>query len=67
MPINESIRAERKKHGMTMLVLANKIDASVVAVCNWENGKRNPTARNRVKLARAFGLDPATWISELAE
>ena len=48
------IKRCREEAGLTQAQLAEKMDVSVVAVQNWENGKNLPDLGMLVEIARTF-------------
>ncbi|EHJ56994.1 hypothetical protein HMPREF9318_01811 [Streptococcus urinalis FB127-CNA-2] len=50
----QKLREERKKRGFTQQEVADKIGINRGSYSNWENGKREPTLENVVKLAKLF-------------
>ncbi|CAM3505626.1 DNA-binding helix-turn-helix protein [Streptococcus pluranimalium] len=46
----------RKKHGLTQKEIAKLIGISQSSYSNWENGNREPSLENVVRLAKLFGV-----------
>ncbi len=55
----------RKSRGLSQEKLAFEIGMDLTSVNEIERGKRNPTLRTVVKIARAFGLRPAELLADL--
>ena len=55
----------RKSRGLSQEKLAFEIGMDLTSVNEIERGKRNPTLRTIVKIARALGLRPADLLSDL--
>lgn len=58
------IRAWRKRRGLTMVQLAQKISVSQSAVSQWETGREAPARENLVRLASALELSVAALLGE---
>jgi transcriptional regulator with XRE-family HTH domain len=56
MTLGDKLKAERDKAGMSQEALARKSDLSVSAVRDYEQGKKEPSLRNAVKIADALGV-----------
>ena len=54
MNMSTFIKRCREEAGLTQAQLAEKMDVSVVAVQNWENGKNLPDLGMLVEIARTF-------------
>lgn len=52
----QKLREERKKRGMTQQEVADKIGINRGSYSNWENGKREPTLDNIIKLANILDV-----------
>lgn len=48
------LKSLRQESGFTQQEVANKIGINRGSYSNWENGKREPTLENVVKLAKLF-------------
>lgn len=46
----------RKKNWLTQADIAKEIGISQGSYANWENGKREPSLENVVRLAKLFGV-----------
>jgi Zn-dependent peptidase ImmA (M78 family)/transcriptional regulator with XRE-family HTH domain len=55
--IPERIAQVREFAGLSKTELAQKLEVSVAAVSQWEDGSKNPTTRNLVSLAQVLGVD----------
>ena len=53
------LRSLRIQKGMTQTELAARLEVSQNAIFNWESGKREPSADNIEKLAKALEVSPA--------
>ena len=60
-----SIRANRKRRGMTQMQLAVAIGGSEVAVRRLERGVQTPTVTTMVLLAQALDITPEAFLSEI--
>ena len=56
MKLGEKLSFLRKKHGMTQLELAEKLDVSRQAVSRWEADKAKPTLDNLQSLSKLYGV-----------
>jgi transcriptional regulator with XRE-family HTH domain len=54
--LGESVRAKRKKKGLSQEKLAEKADLSTVFVSRIERGIESPSVDNLVKIAKALGI-----------
>ena len=54
--IGNTIAKLRKKHGMTQLQLAQRLNISDKTVSRWENGSALPDANNIFQLSKLFGV-----------
>ncbi|HEM9532901.1 TPA: helix-turn-helix transcriptional regulator [Streptococcus agalactiae] len=52
----QKLREERKKRGFTQQEVADKIGINRGSYSNWENGKREPTLDNIIKLANILDV-----------
>ncbi len=52
----QKLREERKKRGMTQKELGEKVGVKQNTFTNWENGKREPTLDNIIKLANILDV-----------
>ncbi|MCC9877408.1 helix-turn-helix transcriptional regulator, partial [Streptococcus agalactiae] len=51
---SDKLTKYRKEQGFTQQEVADKIGINRGSYSNWENGKREPTLENVVKLAKLF-------------
>ena len=51
------IKESRKKAGLTMQQLAEKMEVSRATITKWENGSTNPKRASFQKLANVLGVD----------
>lgn len=56
MRFSEKLTFLRKKHGMTQMELAEKLDISRQAVSRWEQGVSEPSTENLVIIGKLFGV-----------
>lgn len=61
------IRHERKRRGLTLEELAEKVGLTAGALSHIENGRRLPAPENAVAIARALGFDEALALAALDE
>jgi transcriptional regulator with XRE-family HTH domain len=54
--ISESIKALRKRAGLTQVQLADKLNVSQSTIAGWESGNRRPDIEFMPKLADFFGV-----------
>lgn len=54
MDISERIRQKRKENGLTQAQLAEKLYITQQAVCDWENGRKQPDYANIDRIAEAL-------------
>lgn len=54
--IGQSIRRQRKKHGMTQAVLAQRAGLKLCQISWWETGRFFPSIFSAVCLADVFGI-----------
>ena len=64
MGVGQRIKQLRKQNGWFQKELAEKIQASVQAISNWEQNRAVPDSTNRRKLAQAFGITEADLFVE---
>lgn len=57
MNIGDILRQRRKKLGLTMNALAQKIGVSVVSIGNWERGDRDVSVSNIKRMCDALGME----------
>lgn len=62
--LGQSVRAARKKAGMTLRDLQSRCGLSYSFLSDLENGKRSVSVRNFVALANALGVEPADMLPE---
>lgn len=62
MLLRDRVKLVRRNMGLTQAKMAEKLGVSVIAVQNWENGRRAPTRKNIVALADASGVE-VDWLS----
>jgi Zn-dependent peptidase ImmA (M78 family)/transcriptional regulator with XRE-family HTH domain len=53
----ERIAQIREYAGLSKTELAKKLEVTVAAVAQWEDGSKNPTTENLVAIAQALGVD----------
>jgi len=58
MIIGERLKIERINRGLSQEELGKLINVSKVAICGYENGTKNPTMQNFIKLIEVLNLDP---------
>ena len=46
----------RQEHGITLKTVASDLDVSISIVCEWEHGRRFPSADHFLLLARYTGI-----------
>ncbi len=63
MSIATTIKAGRKKLGISLEEFGKRVGVSKTAVQKWENGESAPTRRNAPKVARLLGV-PLAQLSE---
>jgi transcriptional regulator with XRE-family HTH domain len=54
----QKIKELRRTNKVKQYDLALLVGVPASALCNWENGKRSPTAANLMKLSKALDVDP---------
>lgn len=52
----EDLAAERKKHGLTQMDLAEKLGVSRQTVSKWETGAAFPSSENLIALSQLYGI-----------
>jgi hypothetical protein len=62
--IGERIRAVRKEHGKSQLVVAMQSHCSIAEISQYENGQRLPNTRRLLQLAAALGVSVADLVPE---
>jgi len=60
-----ALRARREQAGMTQMQLAVAIGGSEVAVRRLERGVQTPTVTTMILLAKALGITPEAFLSEI--
>ena len=65
MTIGEHIREERKKQGLTLNELGEKLGISGSLVGQYERGTVNPKIETVAKFAKALGVNPGDLIGEI--
>jgi len=48
-------REQRLKAGLTMQAAAAALKVSRTTIGNWESGKKQPTAKNIIKMSEVYG------------
>jgi transcriptional regulator with XRE-family HTH domain len=61
----ERVRARRKKRGWSQERLAEECGLHATYISDIEQGRRNPSLYNVLRLAAALGADPATLVKGL--
>jgi len=61
----ERITQARELAGQTKTELAERLDVSVAAVSQWEDGSKNPTAENLVAIGRALDVPVALLLKPI--
>lgn len=56
MNINENIKQERKKAGMTQKELAEKLSVYQKDVSRWETGERTPSIKNIYRICEVLDI-----------
>lgn len=56
MELNQTLRENRQKHGLTQQQLADKLFVSNKTISNWETGKTLPDIESLIRLANLFNL-----------
>lgn len=54
----DKLREYRKRSGLTMKALGQRVGVSMHSIFRWEVGKSSPTAKELVQLAAALGVTP---------
>lgn len=62
--IGGRIKRLRKARGMSQRALASRVKVDATAVAAWEADKYLPGSKNRLGLAHALGVDPATLFND---
>lgn len=57
MIIGERLKRERLNKGLSQEELGKLINVSKVAICGYENGTKNPTMQNFIKLIDVLNID----------
>src|SRR5438105_1940142 len=63
----ERITQARELAGLTKTDLAGKLDVSVAAVTQWENGTKNPTPENLLALGQVLNVPVALLLLPIPE
>jgi Zn-dependent peptidase ImmA (M78 family)/DNA-binding XRE family transcriptional regulator len=63
----ERITQARELAGQTKTDLAEKLDVSVAAVSQWEDGSKNPTPENLIAIGRAVNVPVALLLKRIPE
>ncbi len=56
MKLKEKLSLLRKRHGMTQMDLAERLNISRQAVSRWERGTAEPSTGNLVSIGKLFGV-----------
>lgn len=59
----QAIRAQRRRHGMSVSELANRVGVSRPTVYDWESGKAAPHPERHVAIAAALDIHPQLLFS----
>ncbi|MDM5320388.1 helix-turn-helix transcriptional regulator [Bacillus pumilus] len=54
--MNEKLVLLRSKAGFSQFKLAELLEVHQTTVSNWENGYRQPSKENKLKLAKLYGV-----------
>ena len=58
------VREMRRKQGLTMKQVAEKVGVSEVMICQIENGNRKPSVRTAQGIANVLGFDWTDFFRE---
>ncbi|MFC4224309.1 helix-turn-helix domain-containing protein [Lysinibacter cavernae] len=65
--VGERIRAERHRHGVSQMELAELASMHFTSLGKIERGEANPSLVTLVRIAAALNVDPAVLVAGLSE
>ena len=66
MKVENRIKEERLRAGLTQRKLSEALDVSVTAISLWENGRAKPPLERMIEMAQLYGCT-LDWLVGLGE